>query len=1016
MLNPGDGNWWTGRLKRNKVIGSFPRNFVELVDNPTRTLSKQKTKSVADLSISTGPGIASPRPAMTHSLSATAPLHASVGPSLGHSQSLVRKSTTEIIADLTEELNRSGGSYSSALNSSGSSHVSRLGDSASTHASYHSAQEEYYGEYSGHQQDGHQYEQEYEGHDNGNGYDGYEQEYQAHDDTYHHQSYEEFDGQDTFTYDEEDPDASFQHGDEESAYPDAPPAPPPHAVPVSGSRAGSEEREERVSTPVGQATNSGLSRTPSPLRNAMDDVLASLEYMDMGERRHSGTTVTEETAAYGNSGYSQRGFVEAQPEPEPESESMDNRDAGHSGFPFDPSSFDGFDSQMARADTFHSVSSLNTNTLSVTSTSTAPTSASGFSSTSAGSLLRRNEAYSRPSLASLDDETPARLPSARESMSTLSVKKPAGFLRKFFAASKSEATPADDSLAVGKLRRTKSRSSITSAISSSKLRDSLKRVSSRKISFHGKSRSESALARSNSWIEVRRDVHRANSMSKIERAQKQRQRELEGFAVMSPYSSFRAGVRDELADGDEYSQHGANVDLRDLDFFDAVDAEILGMGSWPQLMTPAVFASSRIGRRFETDVERIRAIFDFCAAKIAHEQPTPGCDGSAAASASRVLQHKRATPLEKALCVEAMCEALDIPCRVVGGHLKQPGEVWDKPGVPTSNHYWNAVAVDGRWLFVDTALASQSFPDRASYSTCSIDEIDYFYFLTPPRELIFTHVPRFAHDEHLVPPVPLSDALALPLKTPAAFALGIDVDPDFHTALTALDNLEVAEIDFAVPLGVEMYAELALTRSAQSPLESRFGFGTDDSEPNAAPRPGACLAQAYWRDGSRYYRVKAILPENVPLGVLRVYAAETSRLKAFNSSTMDLVSTFGVSHRGQNAPFEFVTRHFAFHGQRHDLYVREPQCKRLAGGSTYKFTVRQHPSRGVTPGAGLGVVKLGVQSPSGRITKLARLDSDSPVAATWEASVKTLEVGVWRGLVLSDNGNAWSVFAEWHCM
>jgi transglutaminase/protease-like cytokinesis protein 3 len=311
---------------------------------------------------------------------------------------------------------------------------------------------------------------------------------------------------------------------------------------------------------------------------------------------------------------------------------------------------------------------------------------------------------------------------------------------------------------------------------------------------------------------------------------------------------------------------------------------------------------------------------------------------------------------------------------------------------------------------MDASLASPTFPDRTTYSDRSDEEIDYFYFLTPPKEFIFTHVPRFAQDEHLVPPIQLSDALALPLKTPAAFESEIDL-VDYHSALTCTENLEVAELDFSVPQSMEMYAEVSMTRTSTEPAGS-FGTGVD----RAGPRPGGCLAQAYWRDGKRRYRVKAVLPEDIPLGVLRVYAADRKTLKAFGSSTMKLVYTFGVSHRGTNAPFEFVTRHCTPHFQRHDLYVGEPQCKRLAGGNNYKFSVRQHPSGGVTSGSGFGPIKLGIQSPSGRITKLVRMESDSQIAASWEASIKTLEVGVWRGLVLADRGNAWSVFAEWHCM
>lgn len=31
VINTGDGNWWNGILKRNKVKGSFPSNFVDYV-------------------------------------------------------------------------------------------------------------------------------------------------------------------------------------------------------------------------------------------------------------------------------------------------------------------------------------------------------------------------------------------------------------------------------------------------------------------------------------------------------------------------------------------------------------------------------------------------------------------------------------------------------------------------------------------------------------------------------------------------------------------------------------------------------------------------------------------------------------------------------------------------------------------------------------------------------------------------------------------------------------------------
>ena len=36
-LNPGDGNFWYGRLKRNRAEGMFPKNFIHVVQMPLRT-------------------------------------------------------------------------------------------------------------------------------------------------------------------------------------------------------------------------------------------------------------------------------------------------------------------------------------------------------------------------------------------------------------------------------------------------------------------------------------------------------------------------------------------------------------------------------------------------------------------------------------------------------------------------------------------------------------------------------------------------------------------------------------------------------------------------------------------------------------------------------------------------------------------------------------------------------------------------------------------------------------------
>jgi transglutaminase/protease-like cytokinesis protein 3 len=70
--------------------------------------------------------------------------------------------------------------------------------------------------------------------------------------------------------------------------------------------------------------------------------------------------------------------------------------------------------------------------------------------------------------------------------------------------------------------------------------------------------------------------------------------------------------------------------------------------------------------------------------------------------------------------------------------------------------------------------------------------------------------------------------------------------------------------------------------------------------------------------------------------------------------------------------------------------------------------------------------KLAVQSPGGKIIRLARKADDGVVkgneavdgkvlGSVWESVVKAQERGVWRGLVLADRSARWCVWGEWEC-
>lgn len=68
--------------------------------------------------------------------------------------------------------------------------------------------------------------------------------------------------------------------------------------------------------------------------------------------------------------------------------------------------------------------------------------------------------------------------------------------------------------------------------------------------------------------------------------------------------------------------------------------------------------------------------------------------------------------------------------------------------------------------------------------------------------------------------------------------------------------------------------------------------------------------------------------------------------------------------------------------------------------------------------ANLKGAKLAIQTPAGKILKIGRRADTlgSEHGQVFEQSIKVMERGAWRGLVLADRSARWCVFAEWICV
>ena len=560
------------------------------------------------------------------------------------------------------------------------------------------------------------------------------------------------------------------------------------------------------------------------------------------------------------------------------------------------------------------------------------------------------------------------------------------------------------------------------------------------------------------WVQVRRDVNRSNSWSKIERHERQDRCQMLDHPVINPVDELFESIEgDEAADGrpvtEPLNYQGIN--------YSQVDKNSRFITDPAPMATAISLATTYVCRPYRSDVQRLRAIFTWVAEKICWEEDFEGEIDS-----RRTIQSKRACAEEYAVLVMEMCAAVGLECEIVRGYLKAPGESTDLNVMPRSNHWWNAVIVDNEWRIMDCCLASPSNPKRGLYSSAPGGVADSWWFLARPTEVCWTHVPEHHDQQHIVPPVAHEILLNLPCTCPAFFRDEIEM-VDYNTSATRLEDLEMVHVKFNVPGDIEIAAEVE-ARAFSTDMDGDV-FESGDVVKKRA------LAQAEWFNGAKRYTVKAVLPGDEGHGILKVYAGKRGLMHSIKDIPHPLAFALPIVHTGENPPYDFVTRHPTPHAQRHDIYVVQPQCQRLALNNTFVFAIRQHPSwtgsgpnsvltpasnpgrtspnpfarpssamsmnapsmAGSNPSSASGTVagkkpaKLAIQTPGGKILRLMRKDErrgiavgskgingedDNSDGGTWETIIKCSERGVWRGLVLADRTARWCVFAEWVCV
>ena len=558
------------------------------------------------------------------------------------------------------------------------------------------------------------------------------------------------------------------------------------------------------------------------------------------------------------------------------------------------------------------------------------------------------------------------------------------------------------------------------------------------------------------WMQVRRDVNRSNSLSRIERQERVERCQLLDHPVVDSIDLLEdAAEGDEGIDGMPVSEptdfQAVNLQL--------VDKSARFITSLPPMTNAISLSQGYVCRPYRSDIQRFRAIFTWVSEKIAWEEDFEGDIDT-----RRIIQSRRGCSEEIAVLAMEMCQAVGLHAEVVRGYLKPPGELPDLTSDPRPNHWWNGVLVDGEWRIMDCSLASPTNPRRSLYSAASNVAAEFFYFLVRPLEACYTHIPTDPAQQRIVPSIDPTILLSLPCVMAPYFRNNLRLS-DYSTSLLFLDGLELMQLHLSVPTDIEVYAEVTARAFARDAEGDLYESGEQSVK--------RALAQVEWKNSSKRYNIKAALPGDEGAGTLSIYAGKRGLMHSIKDNPYPLALSIPIYHTGENPPFEFLTRHPTPHAQRHDLYVAQPQCRRLAANNTYVFSVRQHPSSLgpnspnpglISPPASSGLIspvpfgrpgsamsmasssasgsnpstgnyfqpqpgqegkqqqykpaKLAIQAPGGKILRLSRKIEGGlqDEGGTWETIIKIGERGVWRGLVLADRSARWCVWGEWECV
>lgn len=177
-------------------------------------------------------------------------------------------------------------------------------------------------------------------------------------------------------------------------------------------------------------------------------------------------------------------------------------------------------------------------------------------------------------------------------------------------------------------------------------------------------------------------------------------------------------------------------------------------------------------KNITNEIEKCRVIFRWLATKnlkeMSFEKVQPG-------SPEEVLMGLKTGRTTYAMVFDTMCNYAGLHSKIISGYAKgadyRPGQKF-QPG--SNQHSWNAVYIYGTWCLIDAHWAARRIIGKQATTEEFHYQLDEYFFLTEPAQLIFTHFPDDPKWQLLERQVTLEEFENMPHMKPQFFKYGLE--------------------------------------------------------------------------------------------------------------------------------------------------------------------------------------------------------------------------------------------------